>query len=52
MRGYQPSDPSTANVALNDLVAGGAPSLSRPMEWQDEGMVLSARPHGETDAIL
>ena len=22
------------------------------MEWQDEGMVLSARPHGETDAIL
>lgn len=22
------------------------------MEWQDEGLVLSARPHGETDAIL
>jgi DNA repair protein RecO (recombination protein O) len=22
------------------------------MEWQDEGVVLSARPHGETDAIL
>ena len=22
------------------------------MEWQDEGIVLSARPHGETDAIL
>ena len=22
------------------------------MEWQDEGLVLSARPHGETDAIV
>src|SRR3954466_2351959 len=22
------------------------------MEWQDEGLVLSARAHGETDAIL
>lgn len=22
------------------------------MEWQDEGIVLAARPHGETDAIL
>jgi DNA repair protein RecO (recombination protein O) len=24
----------------------------RSMEWQDEGLVLSVRPHGETDAIL
>jgi DNA repair protein RecO (recombination protein O) len=22
------------------------------MEWQDEGIALSVRPHGETDAIL
>ena len=24
----------------------------QPMEWHDDGIVLSARPHGETDAIL
>jgi DNA repair protein RecO (recombination protein O) len=31
---------------------GGKPRYDRRMEWSDEGVVLSVRPHGETAAVL